>query len=158
MRRSRMIQRLRFCGGLSGSSRLYKIKSSTIRRYVRIGNNVRRRCLLVFEISLRRNRVWRSFILTRLHPHAHLRVCPRINPSSRMSRGGPIHHAETTPVFGGSHHFIQGEYFHTFGFLAYSFRWVLCRCLIFYLIHLRTCNKWLTSCYGRRHTNELSTL
>lgn len=146
MRRSRMIQRLRFCGGLSGSSRLYKIKHSTPRRYVRIGNNARQQYLLFFEISLRRNRVCCSLIHTPSPPHTHLRVCARIYPPSCMSRGSHIDHAETTPIFGGSHHFIQGECFQTSRFPACSFRWVLRRCLTSYLIHLRACNKWLMSC------------
>jgi hypothetical protein len=80
MRRSRMIQRLRFCGGLSGSSRLYKIKSSTPRRYVRIGNNARRQCLLFFEISLRRNRVWCSLSRTLLHLTPVLESAPASTP------------------------------------------------------------------------------
>ena len=146
MRRSRMIQPLRFCGGLSGSSRLYKIKPSTPRRYARIGNNVRRQCLLFFEILLRRNRVWCLLIHTPSPPHTHLRVCARIHPPSCMSRGSHIPHAEITPIFGGSHHFIQGECFQTSRLSAYSFRWVLCRCRTSYLIHLRACNKWLMSC------------
>src|SRR6267154_2335975 len=80
MHRSRMIQRLRFCGGLSGSSRLYKIKPSIPKRYVRIGNNTRRQCLLFFEISLHRNRVWCSLIRTRLHLTPVLESAPASTP------------------------------------------------------------------------------
>src|SRR6266852_1000955 len=80
MRRSRMIQRLQFCGGLSGSSRLYKIMSSITRRYVRTGNNARRLCLPFFETSLRRNRVWCSLIRTCLHLTPILESAPASTP------------------------------------------------------------------------------
>lgn len=80
MRRSRMIRRLRFYGGLSGSFRLYKIISFTTRRYVRIGNNARRLCLLFLEISLRRNLVRCSLIGTRPHLTTILESAPASTP------------------------------------------------------------------------------
>lgn len=43
--------------------------------------------------------------------YTHFRFCARVNPSSCMSRGGFIHHAELTLVFDGPHHSVQGERF-----------------------------------------------
>jgi hypothetical protein len=54
--------------------------SFTTRRYVQIGSNARRQCLLFFEISLRRNRVWCSLIGTRPYLTPILESAPASTP------------------------------------------------------------------------------